>query len=147
MKIGKYLSLNDIIKSQTAIRLGIDNEPGEAELKNIAYITGTLFYKVKDRFPDCFVSSFYRCAALNKAIGGASGSQHEKGEAIDIDSSVFNKAIFAFIRTLPFDQLIWEGGDNNNPDWVHVSLKREGNRRQILRAVFHKGKTTYIPFV
>ena len=76
---------------------------------------------------------------MNKKIGGAKNSQHMSGEAIDIDADIFgdltNKIIYDFVKdNLEFDQLIWEFGDNNNPAWVHVSLKRIGkNRKQILR--------------
>jgi hypothetical protein len=84
------------------------------------------------------ISSFYRCAALNKKIGGAKNSQHTLGEAIDIDADIFggvtNAEIFEFAKTLDFDQLIWEYGDDTNPAWVHISRKRVGkNRKQRLR--------------
>jgi len=145
MKIGKYLTISDISKSQTAIRKGIDNTPCAIELEAIKFLVENVFDKVKDEFPDAFVSSFFRNDKLNKAIGGAIGSQHSKGEAVDIDSEKYNKAIFDFIKNyLQFDQLIWEFGNDSNPDWVHVSLKRTGNRKQILKAFKNSsGKTLY----
>jgi NADH dehydrogenase FAD-containing subunit len=83
---------------------------------------------------------------LNKAIGGASSSQHCTGEAIDIDmdgTEISNKQVFDFIKEhLEFDQLIWEFGTDANPDWVHVSYESTGKqRKQVLKAV-KQGKTT-----
>ncbi len=96
------------------------------------------------------LSSGYRSAALNKAIGGASSSQHCTGEAIDIDmdgsaNGVTNKMVFDYIKAnLNFDQLIWEFGTKDAPDWVHVSFESTGKqRKQVLRAVKAGGKTSY----
>ena len=81
---------------------------------------------------------------MNDLIGGASGSQHSKGEALDLDGSVENAYIFEFIKNnLEFDQLIWEFGDDENPDWVNVSYKSENNRGEVLSCVKQKGKTIY----
>jgi hypothetical protein len=147
-KIGKYLTLAEITKSQTAIRKGIDNTPNAAQLSAITYLVINVFDFVKDKFPAAFVSSFFRCYILNIAIGGAKGSQHEKGEAVDIDSEKDNNDIFNFIKdTLDYDQLIAEFPINGKISWVHVSLKKSNNRRQILIAIKSKGKTTYIPYI
>jgi D-alanyl-D-alanine dipeptidase len=88
---------------------------------------------------------------LNQFVKGSLSSQHCTGEAIDIDmdgssNGVTNKMIFDFIKEkLDFDQLIWEFGTDSNPDWVHVSYTKTGNRKQKLKAVRSGGKTTYIP--
>jgi hypothetical protein len=99
------------------------------------------------------ISSGYRSKALNTAIGGSLTSQHCTGEAIDIDmdgssSGVTNKMVFEFIKSnLNFDQLIFEHGTKDAPDWVHVSFESTGKqRKQILRAVKSGGKTTYQPY-
>ena len=103
-----------------------------------------VFQPVRDFFNKPIgVTSMYRTKELNEKIGGASSSQHTKGEAIDIDADVFdngitNKEIFDFINTnLDYDQLIWEFGDKDEPAWVHVSYKADNpelNRRRKLRA-------------
>jgi zinc D-Ala-D-Ala carboxypeptidase len=145
MKLSKFVNLSDAIKSQTAIRKGIDNSPTEAHLENIKR-TSELFDKIKEKFPKAVISSFYRSDKLNKAIGGSKTSQHSTGEAIDIDSqdNLFNAEIFNFIKlNLPFDQLIWEFGNSQNPDWVHVSVKAEKNRNQVLKAIRINGKVKY----
>jgi len=84
---------------------------------------------------------------LNEAIGGASSSQHCKGQAFDIDgdkTGVSNRKIFNFIKdNLEFDQLIWEFGNDKEPDWVHVSYKEGANRKQILKAKRVSGRVQY----
>jgi hypothetical protein len=75
-------------------------------------------------------------------------SQHCEGRAIDIDDTFgykTNAEMFEYIKNnLDFDQLIWEFGDNKNPDWVHVSyVSIDENRRRILKAYKLNGKTTY----
>lgn len=153
-KVGRYLTLKECCKSETAIRRGIDNTPDEAAL----FAMNKLCFFVYDLLCDYFkfklpITSFYRSYKLNKAIGGAAKSQHTKGEAVDIDvdssgSGVTNSAIFHYILNsrIPFDQLIWEYGDDQNPSWVHVSYSQSYNRHQVLRAVKENGKTTYKPY-
>jgi D-alanyl-D-alanine dipeptidase len=90
------------------------------------------------------ISSGYRSPELNKLIGGAKASQHNVGEAVDIDLDGKNGELFSYIvNNLDFDQIIWEFGDDTNPDWVHVSYKSTGNRKQLLKAVKASGKTQY----
>ncbi len=98
------------------------------------------------------ISSGYRSAELNKAIGGSLSSQHCSGEAIDIDmdgTDITNAQIFHYIKdNLNFDQIIWEFGTDKNPDWVHVSFSAsKPQRKQMLVAKKVNGKTTYTPYV
>jgi zinc D-Ala-D-Ala carboxypeptidase len=147
MNLSPNLTLLEATKSQTAIREGIDNTPDETQLASIVLLAEKVYEPIKKACPSAFISSLFRCFNLNKKIGGAIGSQHEKGEAVDVDSNGFNKEIFFFVKNnLVFDQLIWEFGTTKEPDWVHVSYKKEGNRKQILRAIKENGKTKYIPF-
>lgn len=145
MKLSKNLSLSEVTKSHTAIKYGISNKPSGEHLANLIQIANKIFQPVRDHFNEpIIVSSGYRSKALNDIIGGASGSQHSKGEALDLDGSVDNSLIFEFIKNnLQFDQLIWEFGDDENPDWVHVSLKKENNRGEVLRAIKQSGRTIY----
>jgi hypothetical protein len=94
------------------------------------------------------INSFYRSPELNKAIGGSSKSQHCHGQAMDIDDTfgrMTNAEMFEFIREhLDFDQMIWEFGNDDNPDWVHVSyVSPEENRQRCLLAYKYNGKTKY----
>ena len=145
MKLSKNLTLGEATKSATAIKNGISNKPSGEHLSNLIQIATKIFQPVRDHFQKpIIVSSGYRSQALNDLIGGASGSQHSKGEALDLDGSVENFLIFEFIENnLQFDQLIWEFGDDENPDWVHVSYKSENNRGEVLQAVRQNGRVIY----
>jgi hypothetical protein len=140
-KICKYLTLGEVTRSESAKRNGISNLPTNEHLENLKSIGINIFDKIREHFGvPIGISSGYRSEALNKSIKGSSLiSQHCKGEALDIDADIHgkitNQAIFEYIRqNLVFDQLIWEYGNDTQPDWVHVSFKRNGgNRKSILR--------------
>jgi hypothetical protein len=151
MNLSKNLSLKEATKSITAIRHGIENLPGEYEISNLEAIAECVFQPLRDHFGvPIAVTSGFRSKELNRKIGGSSTSQHMVGEALDLDAHVYgnisNADIFKFIYThLNYDQLIWEFGDNKEPDWIHVSYKRSGeNRNRTLKAVKEDGVTTYI---
>lgn len=149
MNVSKYLTLEEAIKSPTAIRLGISNEPNEDQLVNMEYVANEIFDKVREFVGGpLHASSFFRSKELNDAVPGSSKtSQHMAGQAIDIDCDTFgngtNKEVFDFIRkNLDFDQVISEYPDEfGNPSWVHVSKTMGKNRKQVLV----KLKAKYIP--
>lgn len=151
MKLSKNLSLAEVTKSNTAKRLGIDNTPDDWEIENLRAIAEEVFQPLRDSFGvPIHVSSGYRCEKLNVKIGGSIRSQHVQGRALDLDADVFggctNSQIFQFIlNNLTFDQLIWEFGDQDDPDWVHVSYVRDGvNRGRCLKALRDdEGKVYY----
>lgn len=149
MRISKHISYREATRSATAARLGIDNTPGQYELHNMQLLAEKVFEPVREHFGvPIFISSFYRCDELNKKIYGSPRSQHKEGRAIDLDDvlgKVTNAQIFRYIKDkLDYDQLIWEHGDDNNPDWVHVSyVSEDQNRKRVLRARKRKGKTIY----
>ena len=147
MQLSKNLSLSEAIKSQTATRRGIDNVPLGEHLLNLKRLAHFIFQPCRDKFGPLALSSGYRSGELNEAIGGASSSQHCKGQAFDIDgdkTGVSNRKIFNFIKdNLEFDQLIWEFGNDKEPDWVHVSYKEGANRKQILKAKRVSGRVQY----
>ena len=141
MKLSKNLSLRECTKSITAQRLGIDNEPEKEVIENLKSIANKVFQPVRDYFGcPIYVSSGYRSPRLNRAVNGSKNSQHVSGQALDLDADVFGKIrnadIFRYIKdNLEFDQLIWEFGDEDNPDWVHVSYKsNDENRGRCLKA-------------
>lgn len=149
MNISDHISLKEAIRSNTAKRLGIDNMPDNETLVTMQITAQHVFEPLRQHFNEpIYISSFYRCKELNTAIGGSSKSQHCKGEAIDIDdvySKATNADFFNYIKdSLEFDQLIWEFGDDESPDWVHVSYSLGGNRMRILKAIKENGKTKYI---
>lgn len=151
MMLSKNLSLAEVTKSATASRLGIKNEPDEWTVQNLRAIAESIFQPLRNAFgTPIFVSSGYRSEDLNVAIGGSKRSQHIQGRALDLDADVFggctNGEIFRYIlNNLEFDQLIWEFGDEDNPDWVHVSYVRDGlNRGRCLKALRDdRGKVYY----
>ena len=153
MNLTKNLTLAEVTKSTTAKRLGIDNQPDEWTIENLRAVGECVFQPLRDAFGcPIYVSSGYRSPELNKAIGGSLRSQHIQGRALDLDADVFrgctNGEIFRFIlNNLTFDQLIWEFGDEDNPDWVHVSYVRDGlNRGRCLKACRDdNGKVFYEP--
>ena len=151
MNLSKNLTLAEVTKSTTAKRLGIDNTPDEWTTENLRQVAINIFQPLRDSFGcPIYVSSGYRLAELNTAIGGSSRSQHVEGRALDLDADVYgrctNSQIFKWIKeNLEFDQLIWEFGDSDNPDWVHVSYVYDGiNRKRCLKACRDdNGKTYY----
>ena len=152
MQLSKNLALAEVTRSETAKRKGISNMPTPEHIENFKKLAENVFQPIRDHFGvPIHLSSGYRSAALNKAVGGSSSSQHCKGEAIDIDmdgTSITNKQIFDFVKAnVNFDQMIWEFGTDANPDWVHVSYNSDGaQRKQILKAVKAGGATKYLPF-
>ena len=148
-KISKHISFKEGIKSNTATRLGIKNTPDDYQVSNMVNIAINLFEPLREFVGGPIkINSFFRCEDLNRAIGGSSRSQHCEGRAIDLDDTFGHKTnaeMFRYIKdNLDFDQLIWEFGDDNNPDWVHVSfISFDENRKRIMRAERVNGKTTY----
>ena len=154
MKLSEHLDLAEVTRSESAKRKGISNEPTAEHLENFKKLAENIFEPIRNHFNvPIHISSGYRSKALNAAIGGALTSQHCSGEAIDIDmdgssNGVTNKMVFDFIKAnLNFDQMIWEFGNSNNPDWVHVSYESTGKqRKQILKATKTGGATKYSPY-
>jgi hypothetical protein len=152
MQLSEHFELAEFIRSSTAKRASISNMPTDAHLENIKLLCEKVLEPIRVHFArPIILSSGYRSAALNRAVGGSSSSQHCSGEAADIDmdeTNVTNAQIFNYIKdNLEFDQLIWEFGTDTNPDWVHVSYESNGRqRKQILRAVKKNGATSYLPY-
>lgn len=154
MKISEHIDLSEIIRSESAKRNGISNMPTEEHLANFKILAENVFEPIRNNFRcPINISSAYRSKELNKLIKGSSTSQHCTGEAIDIDMDgtpydVTNAMIFNYIKDkLDFDQLIWEFGDKENPDWVHVSYSHTGKqRKEILKGYKILGTTHYSPY-
>ena len=147
--ISNHISYREGVYSTTAKRLGLDNTPNNEQLNNMELIAHEIFEPLRSYVGGPIkINSFFRSPKLNKAIGGSSKSQHCKGQAMDIDDTfgrMTNAEMYHFIKDhLDFDQIIWEFGDDDNPDWVHVSyVSPEKNRNRCLKAYREKGKTQY----
>lgn len=139
-QISAHISYAEATKSQAAVRAKIDNSPNESQLAAMKLVAEKCFEPLrKYHGKPIAITSFFRNEKVNKLVGGSATSQHMKGEAMDIDADVFNngitnKQIFDWLKAnVEFDQLIWEYGNKQNPDWVHVSYRADGkNRNQIL---------------
>jgi len=147
--ISKHISYKEGVYSITATRRGINNDPNDEQLNNMELLAEKVFEPLREWVGGPIkINSFFRCPELNKAIGGSSKSQHCHGQAIDIDDTygkVANSEMYHYIKeNLDFDQIIWEFGDDDNPNWVHVSyVSEEDNRRRCLRAYRSNNKTAY----
>lgn len=151
MKVSKHFALAEFTRSESAKRHGVSNEPTPEHLENLKVLCEKVLEPIRVKFGPINISSGYRSKALNHYIGGALNSQHCEAKAADIDmdgmGGASNTEIFNYIKdSLDFDQMIWEFGDNNKPDWVHVSYNGAKNRKQILRALKVNGKTVYAPY-
>ena len=148
-RISEHISYKEGIKSNTATRLGIKNTPDDYQITNMVNIGVNVFEPLRKYVAGPIrINSFYRCEELNRAIGGSSRSQHCEGRAIDLDDTLGHKTnaeMYQYIKdNLSFDQLIWEFGDDTNPDWIHVSyVHPDENRKRCLRAERINGKTSY----
>lgn len=133
MKLSKNFSLEEMIKSSTATRLGIENVPGVEEIENLEALAVNILQKVRDHYGKSFSpNSGFRCLELNRALKSKDTSQHVKGEAADIEvPGVSNYDLACWIRdNLAFDKCILEFYTPGDPSsgWVHVTF-REGNNR------------------
>mgnify|MGYP003147494576 CR=1 FL=1 len=148
--ISKHISYKEGVYSITATRLGINNTPDDDQLKNMELIAEEVFEPLREYVGGPIkINSFFRSPDLNKAIGGSTKSQHCKGQAMDIDDTygkMKNSEMYHWIKdNLDFDQMIWEFGNDDNPDWVHVSyVSPEDNRNRCLKAYRENGKTRYM---
>lgn len=158
MNLSQNWTLEELLKSQTADRCNIQEQymPPDYVVENLKELAVHVLEPLQTLLGNSgtlSVSSGYRCPQVNAKIGGASNSQHTKGQAADLllkQSSGYNNILIAkaIVNTsvVPFDQLIIEFGTLEKPSWVHVSYNKENNRKQILRATVINGKTTYLNF-
>jgi len=149
MNISKHISYKEAVKSNTALRLNLDNTPDDYQMSNMVNIAINVFEPLREWVGGPIkINSMYRSQELNQAIGGSKSSQHCEGRAIDLDDTFGHKTnaeMFNYIKdNLNFDQMIWEFGNKKNPAWVHVSyVSEDQNRNRILIAEKINGKTNY----
>ena len=146
MRLSKNFTLKELIASDTALRLGIDNTPSKEGIWKLTLLATNLLQPIRNELGPLRVTSGYRSPELNKAIGGSTKSQHCKCQAVDLQFVKRNKMdnikIFETLMSLQleFDQCILEFGDATeyiNPDypaWIHLSYKITDNRNQTLVA-------------
>jgi len=149
MQLTQHFTLEELIKSQTGERRGIDNVPGAAELDCLKELCERVLEPIREHYGPVHINSGYRGQALNKAVGGAVTSQHCMGQAADIEvPGVANGDLAKWIaENLDFDQVILECYRKGQPNsgWVHVSYKVYGNRKATLTATVVGGRMIYNP--
>ena len=148
IQMSKNFYLNELIKSSTADRMGIDNTPTTEHLINLSAVTQFILQPVREHFGVITVNSGYRGPKLNTAIGGSKTSQHMVGEAVDFEQLGTGNPIVAkwITENLIWDQIILEFYKKGEPNsgWVHCSFKKDGtNRKKITTALVQNGKTVY----
>lgn len=150
MKLSQNFTLNELTKSQTAVRRGIDNTPNEEHLENLQNLVTYLLQPIRTALGPIRITSGYRSPELNKAIKGSKKSQHTKGEAADFEITGYDNLDLAqyIIKQMDFDQVILEFYDpkkKGNTGWIHCSYVMVWNRFNILTATRNPdtGKTNY----
>ena len=147
MNLTRNFTLSELIKSDTAIRKGINNNPNAEQIEKLKAMCENILQPVRDHFGRVKVTSGFRSVELCLAIGSSERSQHSRGQAADFECHrVDNKMLFEWVTNeLDYDQAILEFY-NGTPDsgWLHVSYNKDGNRKQKLRAFRNDaGKTQY----
>jgi hypothetical protein len=152
MKLSAHFALGEFTRSESAKREGLDNTPTPEHLENLKTLCEKVLEPIRLKYGSINISSGYRGKMLNHFIGGSISSDHCVGRAADIDmddsgTGVTNTEIFNYIKdNLDYDQLIWEFGTKEKPDWVHVGYRGKDNRKQTLRATKVNGKSHYSPY-
>jgi zinc D-Ala-D-Ala carboxypeptidase len=148
-RISKHITHKEAVHSNTALRLNLKNIPDDYQASNMVGIATHVFEPLRKYVGGPIkINSMFRSEDLNTAIGGSITSQHCQGRAIDLDDTYGHKTnaeMFHYIKdNLSFDQLIWEFGTDENPNWIHVSyVSQEENRNKCLRVEKVNGKNSY----
>jgi hypothetical protein len=149
-QLTKNFSLAEMVKSETALRHGMDNHPGPDELNNLLQLCANVLQPVRDHFQKGVkVNSGYRSPDVNAKVGGSRTSDHCRGMAADIEiPGLANADLARWIKdNLSYTQLILEFYTPGVPDsgWVHVSYDSSNLKKQDLTATRRDGKTVYLP--
>lgn len=133
--ITKNFSFSEFEKSDKAVELGIDNTAPPEARSNIKKLVDNVLQPLCDRLgAKCVISSGYRCAELNAAVGGVETSQHRTGEAADC-VFVWCKPIEVAraMLGLTFDQIVLYN------DFTHISYTESRPNRQLI--CYNRGYT------
>ena len=151
MNLTRNFTLSELIKSDTAIRRGINNNPNAEQIEKLKTLCEKILQPVRDHFGRVKVTSGFRSVELCTAIGSSARSQHAKAEAADFEViGTDNAELFDWIKnTLTPDQLILEFYTPGEPNsgWIHCSYTPDQPRKQFLHAYKSEGKTKYKPVI
>lgn len=136
IQLTRHFMLSEFIKSNTATKLKIANNPDLDQVSNLQYLCREILEPLREFMNEPIViSSGYRCPKLNKAVGGATNSQHLSGQACDIhlpSKETGIRYVQFILDNCRFDQMLYET-DSNGISWLHVSIKQDGHNRQTYR--------------
>ena len=151
MKLSRNFSLSELIKSDTAIRHGIDNNPNADQIEKLKLLCENILQPVRDHFGRVTVTSCFRAPELCEKINSSINSQHTRAEAADFEvMGTSNAEVFDWIKAnLDWDQMILEFYTPGEPNsgWIHCSWIPEGRRASFLHAYKSEGKTKYKPIL
>jgi hypothetical protein len=151
MDLTRNFSLQELIKSDTAIRKGINNNPNGGQIEKLKALCENVLQPIRDHFGRVKVTSGFRSEELCVAVGSSIKSQHAKAEAVDFECvGVDNAEVADWIyKNLETDQLILEFYTPGEPNsgWIHASWISEGRRAQFMHAYKWEGKTKYKPIL
>ena len=151
MQLSRNFSLQELIKSDTAIRKGINNNPNSGQIEKLKSLCENILQPVRDHFGRVKVTSGFRSEDLCLAIGSSRNSQHAKAEATDFECvGVDNAEVADWIKmNLETDQLILEFYTPGEPNsgWIHCSVTESTPRKQFLHVYRSEGKTKYKPIL
>mgnify|MGYP003148493016 FL=1 len=151
MELSRNFTLSELIKSDTAIRKGINNNPNAEQIEKLKALCENILQPVRDHFGRVKVTSGFRSVDLCLAINSSANSQHAKAEAADFECIGTDNAELAdwIHRELPYDQLILEYYTPGEPNsgWIHCSYTEGMPRKQFLHAFRKDGKTQYKPIM
>jgi len=149
MNLSANFKLSELIKSETATRLDIDNTPNEEQIESLRLLCENILQPVRDHFgKPVKITSGFRCPAVNQATGGSATSDHCKGQAVDFEiDGLPNPDVAQWIMdNLDYTQLILEFYTQGQPNsgWIHCSFDPSNLKNQELTATKIAGKTTYL---
>ena len=129
MKLGKYFNLEELTQTST----GLVNSPNQDEIANLKLLVENVLDPAREEFGDVIsIESGYRSPLVNRKVKGSKTSAHMKGRAADIKCSD-NAKLFNILKKYKFRQLIWEKGNDKQPQWIHIEYNVNDNKGQILK--------------
>lgn len=131
MNLTENFTLNELIYSVTAEKNKIDNRPSVQVIANLKSLCENVLQPLRNALGcPIVITSGFRCAILNKKVGGQSNSQHLMGQAADLVVPQKNlKDVFNYIKShLNYDQLLYEYSKTDK--WIHVSFRNDGHNRK-----------------
>lgn len=148
LQLSKNFNLNELVKSDTALRKGIDNSPNNEIIVNLTALVNNVLQPIRNYYKKPVkINSGYRSPELNSLIGGSKTSDHCLGYAADIEISAVSNPDLAkwILNNLKFTQVILEFYTQGKPNsgWVHVSFNPSNLKCQTLTAVKENNITVY----